>query len=92
MREKELGENGAGESRRVDEKNDKNKSAGREELQEPWPVERTRLGAVDVVPPVARELLLIEERAVGAKEGCPLVSLTAVMAHVVRLRTATQRV
>jgi hypothetical protein len=35
VREKELGENGAGESRRVDEKNDKNKSAGREELQEP---------------------------------------------------------
>lgn len=44
-----------------------------------------RLAAVHIVPPVARELLLIEQRAVRAQERRTLVALAPVVAHMVRL-------
>jgi hypothetical protein len=49
------------------------------------PVERWRLCTIHVVPPVACELLLVEERAVGTEKRCALVALPSVVADMVRL-------
>lgn len=43
------------------------------------------LWTVHIVPPVASKLGLVEESAVGAEEGSSLVTLAAIMAHVVGL-------
>lgn len=44
-----------------------------------------RFLALDIVPPVAGEFLLIEQRTVGAEEGRALVSLAPIVAGVVGL-------
>jgi hypothetical protein len=49
------------------------------------PVERWRLCTIHVVPPVARELVLVEEGAVGTEKRSALVALPSVVADVVRL-------
>jgi hypothetical protein len=51
------------------------------------PVESGRIGAVDIVPPVAGELLLIEQSAVGAQESSTLVTFAPIMANVVGLKS-----
>lgn len=43
------------------------------------------IAAVDVVPPVAGEFLLIENRAVGAQERRSLLAFPTVVAHVINL-------
>ena len=45
-------------------------------------------GAVDVVPPVADEVLLVEDGAVGAKEG---VEVAVGLAHVKHLLTEQKK-
>jgi hypothetical protein len=55
-------------------------------LKKNSPVERGSLGAVDIVPPVAGELLLIEQCAIGAQESSTLVTFASIMANVVRLK------
>lgn len=49
------------------------------------PVERWRLRTIHVVPPVACELVLVEQGAVGTEERSTLVALPSVVADVVRL-------
>lgn len=47
--------------------------------------------AVHVVPPVAGELLLVENRSVCAEEGSPLVSFPPVMADMIDLDSSEQK-
>jgi hypothetical protein len=49
------------------------------------PVEGGCLCTVDIVPPVACELLLVEQRTIGTQERGPLVTFPSVMADMVRL-------
>lgn len=49
------------------------------------PPQRLALVTVHVVPPVAAEDGLVEEGAVAAQERAALVTLTAVVAHVIGL-------
>ena len=49
-------------------------------------------GAVDVVPPVARQLVLVEDGAVGAQERRPLVAVPVVLlTNVVRLSEKSEQ-
>jgi hypothetical protein len=49
------------------------------------PVVRRCLCAVDVVPPVTCELLLVEQRTIGAEKHGALMALPSIVADVVRL-------
>jgi hypothetical protein len=51
------------------------------------PVESRRIGAVDIVPPVAGKLLLIEQSAIGAQESGALVTFAPIMANMVGLKS-----
>jgi len=51
------------------------------------PVERRSLGTVDIVPPVAGKLFLIEQSAIGAQESSTLMTFAPIMANVVRLKS-----
>lgn len=74
--------------RRVQNENKKRRK-GRPQFTGEWkvriPVERRCLCAVDVVPPVTCELLLVEQRTIGAEKRGALMTLPPIVADMVRL-------